>query len=118
MCKLAHFILHMFNLPILLFLVQLDFSKSILNSIQLTLLMLLIVDVERSHEVDDLVAVLDWVDPPVVDNEFELRDLTITVSDFGVLIEGLTHDSNQHVEQMDTHKKCDQKEQKFEDDSH
>ena len=28
MCKLAHFILHMFNLPIWLFLVQLDLSKS------------------------------------------------------------------------------------------
>ena len=78
----------------------------------------LVQDVEGCDEVDNLFFVLDWVDPPVVDNKFELRDLTITVSDFGVLIEGLTHDSNQHVEQMDTHKKCDQKEQKFEDDSH
>jgi len=74
--------------------------------------------VEGCNEVNYFFFVFDWVNPPVVDHKFKLRYFTIAVSNFGVFIEGLAHDSDQHVKQMDTHEECDQEKQNFQNNGH
>jgi len=93
----------MFDLSVLFFLVKLNFSESILNGVKFALVMFFVVDVEGSYEVNNLVAVFDGVDPPVVDNEFKLRDFSVAVSNFSIGIERLSHDSNKHVKKMSHH---------------
>ena len=46
------------------------------------------------------------MDPPVVDNEFELWYFSVAVGDFGVFVEGLAHDGDKHVQEMDNHEEA------------
>ena len=98
----------MFYFSILKFLIQLNFIKSFDDCIEFVVFVVFVVDVKSGNEVNDLVLVFDGVDPPVVDNEFQLRNFTVALGNFGIFVEGLTHDGNKHIQKMNTHKqsKC------------
>ena len=62
--------------------------------------------------------VFDWVNPPVVDNEFQLRDFTVAISNFGVCIEGLAHDGNKHIQKCQQHDEVESEEENQKDGPH
>ena len=114
MLQLAYLVLHMFDFPILISKLVLHIAQGGDEAIELALTIIFVKNVEGGNEVNDLVLFFDWMDPPIVHDEFQLRDLTIAVGDFGVLVKGLTHDCDQHVQQMDTHEQRKEEEKSFE----
>ena len=52
---------------------------------------------KRWNEINNFLFLFDGIDPPVVDDEFQLIDFSVTISDLSISVEGLTHDSNEHV---------------------
>lgn len=59
------------------------------------------VDSKAGNDVNDPLFVLNWVKPPIVDHKVQLRHSLLALSDLVVLAETVSHDSDQHVEQMD-----------------
>jgi len=106
------------DLSVLILLIFLNFTKSFENIVKLIMIIVFIVNIESCNEIDDLVFVLDWMNPPVVDNELQLGDFSIALSDFSVFVERLTHNGNQHVQEMNAEQHCHQKEETIKDWSH
>ena len=66
----------------------------------LRLMIILLAEV-TGDQVSHLLLVLDWVHPGVVKDESQVvSDLSLLL-DFIVLAKSFTHDSDQHVEEMD-----------------
>jgi len=77
-----------------------------------------ILHVESGDEIDNFFFIFDRMDPPIIDDEFQLRYLSVAFSNFGIFVERLSHDSNQHVQQMDAHEQTKQEEKNFQDNGH
>ena len=66
---------------------------------------IVVFDGEGTDEVNDFLLVFNWVDPPVVDNEFELWNFLVWIRDFFIAIKWLAHDGNKHIKHMNAHNK-------------
>ena len=67
---------------------------------------MIIINAEGCNKVNNFLFVLDWINPPIVNDKVELTNFPITFSDLIIVIKWLSHDSNEHVQHMDGHDKA------------
>ena len=65
---------------------------------------------ECGNQVDNLILILDRVDPPIVNNECKLTHFLIGLFVISIIGKTFSHNGDQHIEQMDTHEETKQEE--------
>ena len=71
--------------------------------IQFALICVLILNCERCYYIYDSFFILYGVDPPIIHHEIELRYLLLCLRHFIILLEGISHHCDQHIQQDDAH---------------
>ena len=94
----------------------LHFGVNILESLFITIIVL--VNFKGCNQVHDLILVSNRVDPPIFDDEGQLVHLFLSLLIKFVAFKYISHDGNEHVEQMDTHEEAHQCEQDHQRWSH
>lgn len=116
--NLTNLILNFVHLFVLVDDQLLYFIKIVPHLLQFPEVFIVFFNSKCADEVNDVLFVLYWVNPPVVNDEFELRYFIIGVRDFFVAVKRLSHDRNKHVEHMYTHYKRQSYKHEIENRSH
>jgi len=67
------------------------------------MILIIIRNIKGRNKVNNFLLILDWINPPIVDDKVKLTYLSVALGYFIVFVERLTHDGNEHVQHVDTH---------------